>query len=185
MIHRTIHKKLKSEMQQEERDIVLYYGKQWLPALPVALLIAGMLWLRFLHPTGDNSVPLARSLGVDVNSLVDANRLYEASARTHTLYEQDFARAQKLLTSSSPVIRARAVLIFTNCTDPAVKSKAIAIVRGAASDPDGAVRYKVMNGLRQMQDPDVRSVAQQLVNDPVDYVREEAKAVLEEGSSLR
>ena len=184
MIHRTIHKKLRYELQQENHEIVRYYLKLWLPVMPVVLLIAGMLWVRFYHAPYQNSIWQAAALGVDVSTLVDANRFYDQSAQSHILYAQDLAHAQKLMTSSSPVIRARAMLIFTNCTDPSIKSKAIATVRSAAGDQEPAVRYKVIAGLRQLKDPDVRSVAQQLENDPVDYVREEAKAALNENNAI-
>jgi hypothetical protein len=152
--------------------------KWWIIGICIGMCIPALIYLRLRPHYTENEMRNAQAMGEDVATYHDVRALYKQVFKTHRLSLQELEQAQSRLAHHTMNTRMITVTTLTLCDDPAVKPHVLALIRKGLTDQDARVRYKALIGLRRQHDPQLQSAAQQLAQDPQDYVREEALSIL-------
>ncbi len=152
--------------------------KVWIVGICIGLCLPALYFLGQGSRYSSSDIHVAKTLGEDVESMVQARDLHDKVLTSHTMSQSEIEQAKRLMTHKNPDVRLRVVMCLKDCTDPAAQPGAVSLLEQSTLDTDGSVRYKALKGLSRQKDPQIKKYAEKLTQDSDPEVREVSKAIL-------
>lgn len=134
--------------------------------------------IRYVLQDNSADAQLARANGFDVHEYKSVKGAEIKARDRRTLSPDEFHEVQTLAESSTPAIRVRALTSLYFLGDSPLRQQAITLAKSKIKDPNGPVRQYALSALSRLKDPDAKTLALAMKNDPHEGVRAKAAIIL-------